>query len=172
MWTRDGASRHVMCGRRDGTPSSRADRPRWAVRKARSRSRTLRTARPDQATRRSEGAGRRLTGERRVLTLLPAQRSLRWSKPCRHSRSQSSSTRTMSARRSIISGNTSSRAGSLRRRQTRLLIATWNIANFGVQERTGDDRQLIADVVGWFDAFAVQETHISPSSTTAPNSLF
>ncbi len=41
----------------------------------------------------------------------------------------------------------------------RLLIATWNIANFGVQERTGDDRQLIAEVIGWFDAFAVQETH-------------
>ena len=31
--------------------------------------------------------------------------------------------------------------------QDRLLIATWNIANFGVQE-----------------------THVSPSSTTAPNS--
>jgi len=53
----------------------------------------------------------------------------------------------------------------------RLLIATWNVANFGVQERTGDDRQLIAEVIGWFDAFAVQETHVSPSSTTAPNSL-
>jgi len=42
--------------------------------------------------------------------------------------------------------------------QDRLLIATWNIANFGVQERTGDDRELIAEVIGWFDAFAVQET--------------
>src|SRR5205807_7237373 len=55
--------------------------------------------------------------------------------------------------------------------QDRLLIARWNIENFGVQERTGDDRQLIAEVIGWFDAFAVQETHVSPSSTTAPNSL-
>src|SRR5438477_11995250 len=32
----------------------------------------------------------------------------------------------------------------------RLLIATWNIASFGVQDRTGDDRQLIAEVVGGF----------------------
>ena len=43
--------------------------------------------------------------------------------------------------------------------QNRLLIATWNIANFGVQERTGDDRKLISEIVSWFDIFAVQETH-------------
>ena len=55
--------------------------------------------------------------------------------------------------------------------QDRLPIATWNIANVGVQEQTVDDRQLIAEVIAWFDAFAVQETHVSPSSTTAPNSL-
>ena len=43
--------------------------------------------------------------------------------------------------------------------QNRLLIATWNIANFGVQERTGDDHKLISEIVSWFDIFAVQETH-------------
>ncbi len=45
------------------------------------------------------------------------------------------------------------------RTQNRLLIATWNIANFGVQERTGDDRRLISEIASWFDIFAVQETH-------------
>jgi len=45
------------------------------------------------------------------------------------------------------------------RAPNRLLIATWNIANFGVQERTGDDRKLIAEIASWFDIFAVQETH-------------
>ena len=43
--------------------------------------------------------------------------------------------------------------------QNRLLIATWNIANFGVQQRTGDDRKLISEIISWFDIFAVQETH-------------
>ena len=32
--------------------------------------------------------------------------------------------------------------------QDRLLIATWNIANFGVQERTGDDRHSRPDAAG------------------------
>ena len=39
----------------------------------------------------------------------------------------------------------------------RLLVATWNIANFGLQQRRDQDRRLIAEIVGWFDLVAVQE---------------
>jgi hypothetical protein len=39
----------------------------------------------------------------------------------------------------------------------RLLVATWNIANLGVQERRDKDYQLIAEMVCWFDLVAVQE---------------
>ena len=33
----------------------------------------------------------------------------------------------------------------------RLLLATWNIANLGVQERRSKDYELIAEILGWFD---------------------
>ena len=39
----------------------------------------------------------------------------------------------------------------------RLLIATWNIANLGLQERREKDHRLIAEMVGWFDMVAIQE---------------
>lgn len=39
----------------------------------------------------------------------------------------------------------------------RLLLATWNIANFGVQKRRDRDHRLIAEILGWFDLVAVQE---------------
>jgi hypothetical protein len=32
-----------------------------------------------------------------------------------------------------------------------VLIATWNVANFGQQERLDRDRRLIAEMLGWFD---------------------
>ncbi len=38
-----------------------------------------------------------------------------------------------------------------------LLLATWNIANFGIQQRRDDDLKLIAEIVGWFDVIALQE---------------
>jgi endonuclease/exonuclease/phosphatase family metal-dependent hydrolase len=41
----------------------------------------------------------------------------------------------------------------------RLLVATWNIANLGVQERRDKDYRLIAEIVSWFDLVAVQETN-------------
>jgi endonuclease/exonuclease/phosphatase family metal-dependent hydrolase len=41
----------------------------------------------------------------------------------------------------------------------RLLLATWNIANLGVQDRLDDDYKLIAEVVSWFDLVAVQEVN-------------
>ncbi len=40
---------------------------------------------------------------------------------------------------------------------SRLLLATWNIANFGAQDRRDTDFQIIAEVISWFDAVAVQE---------------
>src|SRR5262245_22104679 len=40
---------------------------------------------------------------------------------------------------------------------TRLLVATWNIANFGAQERRPQDLRLIAEILSWFDVVAIQE---------------
>ena len=39
----------------------------------------------------------------------------------------------------------------------RLLIATWNIANLGVQQRRRKDHRLLAEMISWFDLVAVQE---------------
>jgi endonuclease/exonuclease/phosphatase family metal-dependent hydrolase len=39
-----------------------------------------------------------------------------------------------------------------------LLLATWNLANFGAQERQERHHRLIAEVLGWFDLIAIQET--------------
>jgi endonuclease/exonuclease/phosphatase family metal-dependent hydrolase len=44
------------------------------------------------------------------------------------------------------------------RRSGRLLVATWNIANLGTQDRRDQDRALLAEVLSWFDLVAVQET--------------
>jgi hypothetical protein len=40
-----------------------------------------------------------------------------------------------------------------------LLVATWNIANLGVQDRLDSDYALIAEVMSWFDLVAVQEVN-------------
>jgi hypothetical protein len=39
----------------------------------------------------------------------------------------------------------------------RLLLATWNIANLGAQDRRDDDYRLLAEMISWFDLVAVQE---------------
>lgn len=39
----------------------------------------------------------------------------------------------------------------------RLLLGTWNIANFGAQDREDRHLQLIAEILRWFDIVAVQE---------------
>ncbi|MCU7844885.1 MAG: endonuclease/exonuclease/phosphatase family protein [Candidatus Thiodiazotropha sp. (ex Monitilora ramsayi)] len=39
----------------------------------------------------------------------------------------------------------------------RLLAATWNLTNFGVQQRTDDDLALMAEIISWFDLIAIQE---------------
>ena len=44
-----------------------------------------------------------------------------------------------------------------KREQGKLLLATWNIANLGAQDRRDQDLSLIAEVVSWFDIIAVQE---------------
>lgn len=41
----------------------------------------------------------------------------------------------------------------------RLLLATWNIANLGVQDRLDDDYALMAEIISWFDLVAVQEVN-------------
>ncbi len=41
----------------------------------------------------------------------------------------------------------------------RVLVATWNIANLGAQERGDDDHRLIAEILGWFDFVAIQEVN-------------
>lgn len=41
--------------------------------------------------------------------------------------------------------------------ENRLLTATWNLTNFGLQGRTDDDFALMAEVLGWFDLVAIQE---------------
>jgi hypothetical protein len=44
-----------------------------------------------------------------------------------------------------------------RRGAGRLLVATWNMANLGLQQRRDPDRRILAEVIGWFDLVAVQE---------------
>jgi len=46
-----------------------------------------------------------------------------------------------------------------RKAADRLLLATWNIANLGVQDRLDTDYALIAEMVGWFDLAAIQEVN-------------
>jgi endonuclease/exonuclease/phosphatase family metal-dependent hydrolase len=43
------------------------------------------------------------------------------------------------------------------RQRDRLLVATWNIANLGAQQRRDQDRALIAEIISWFDIVAIQE---------------
>jgi endonuclease/exonuclease/phosphatase family metal-dependent hydrolase len=49
----------------------------------------------------------------------------------------------------------------------RLLAATWNIANLGVQDRLDSDYALIAEMIGWFDLVAVQEVNDNLSGIEA-----
>ena len=41
----------------------------------------------------------------------------------------------------------------------KLLVATWNIANLGLQQRTNDHYKIIAEILSWFDLIAIQEIH-------------
>lgn len=39
----------------------------------------------------------------------------------------------------------------------RLLMATWNLTNLGMQKRRVDDYRLMSEIISWFDIVAVQE---------------
>lgn len=39
----------------------------------------------------------------------------------------------------------------------KLLAATWNLTNFGIQKRSNNDLALMAEVISWFDLVAIQE---------------
>ena len=41
----------------------------------------------------------------------------------------------------------------------RILIATWNIANFGLQKRRDRDYKILAEIISWFDIVGLQEVH-------------
>lgn len=43
------------------------------------------------------------------------------------------------------------------RKAGRVLVATWNVANLGAQQREDRHLQLIAEIISWFDVVAVQE---------------
>ncbi|MBV2123205.1 MAG: endonuclease/exonuclease/phosphatase family protein [Candidatus Thiodiazotropha sp. (ex Ctena orbiculata)] len=58
--------------------------------------------------------------------------------------------------RQALRGN-KARRGIPDRAPNRLLAATWNLTNFGVQQRTNDDLALMAEIISWFDLIAIQE---------------
>lgn len=43
--------------------------------------------------------------------------------------------------------------------ESHLLIATWNIANLGLQKRWDDHYILLAEIISWFDIIAIQEVN-------------
>jgi len=43
------------------------------------------------------------------------------------------------------------------KQKSRVLVATWNIANFGAQAREDRHKRLIAEMLSWFDIVAIQE---------------
>ena len=45
------------------------------------------------------------------------------------------------------------------KQDNRLLIATWNIANIGLQKRRPSDYLILAEIVSWFDVIALQEVN-------------
>jgi endonuclease/exonuclease/phosphatase family metal-dependent hydrolase len=49
--------------------------------------------------------------------------------------------------------------GIPKRSPDKLLIATWNIANLGVQQRGDADYAVLAEMLSWFDLVALQETN-------------
>jgi endonuclease/exonuclease/phosphatase family metal-dependent hydrolase len=49
--------------------------------------------------------------------------------------------------------------GIPKRSADKLLLATWNIANLGVQQRSDPDYAVLAEIISWFDLVAVQETN-------------
>lgn len=42
-----------------------------------------------------------------------------------------------------------------------LLIASWNIANLGLQKRWEQHAQILAEIINWFDIIAIQEVNVN-----------
>ena len=53
----------------------------------------------------------------------------------------------------------------------KLLLGSWNIANLGLQVRSPDHYQLIAEILSWFDIIAVQEVNDNLEGLKAIESL-
>jgi len=45
------------------------------------------------------------------------------------------------------------------KKDNRLLLATWNIANLGLQKREASDYLVLAEILSWFDLVALQEVN-------------
>jgi endonuclease/exonuclease/phosphatase family metal-dependent hydrolase len=45
------------------------------------------------------------------------------------------------------------------KKDNRLLLATWNIANLGLHQREKKDYQVLAEILSWFDLIALQEVN-------------
>jgi hypothetical protein len=45
------------------------------------------------------------------------------------------------------------------KKNNKLLLATWNIANLGLQVRETEHYKLIAEIISWFDLVAIQEVN-------------
>ncbi|PCE63013.1 endonuclease/exonuclease/phosphatase family protein [Sediminicola luteus] len=43
----------------------------------------------------------------------------------------------------------------------RLLVASWNIANLGLQKRWSEHYELLAEIISWFDIIAIQEVNVN-----------
>ena len=54
-----------------------------------------------------------------------------------------------------------------RKEADKLLVASWNVANLGVQDRRADDFRLIAEMIHWFDLVALQEVGDDLSHTAS-----
>lgn len=52
-----------------------------------------------------------------------------------------------------------SKRGIPEKTDDKLLIASWNIANLGLQKRHTDHYQLLAEIISWFDVIAIQEVY-------------
>jgi len=73
-----------------------------------------------------------------------------------HKKENPSFTYTLGTERQVLLA-TKTHRGIPQKAVDKLLTATWNLTNFGLQKRTDDDCALMAEVVSWFDFVAIQE---------------
>jgi hypothetical protein len=99
-------------------------------------------------------------GARRCVTSSEAVRRSTTRKPCPNSpsRNLNLSATLMPKSRHCASSERERTASFQPKTSDPLLPVTWNIANFGAQDCRGHDHRLIAEILGWFDVIATQET--------------